>query len=72
MEKQIVDTFKTYEEYAGKFIIENYIRHKYIDTVVAVFDTLDDALVFMDENKLWDDCLLYAIDEDGNNVAWEI
>ena len=61
-----IDNFKTYEGYEGMYIVENYIRHIHIDTVI--FSSVNDweVLEFMDDNELCDECSLYYIDNKGN------
>lgn len=61
-----IDSFKTYEGYEGLYIVEDYIRTKYIDTVI--FSSVNDweVLEFMDDNELGDECSLYYIDNKGN------
>ena len=66
MKNENIDNFKTYEGYEGLYIVEDYIRNKYIDTVL--FASKDDvaALDFIDDNECWDDCILFYIDNKGN------
>ena len=59
------DDFKAYPGYAGKYIIENYIRHTYYDSVIDIFDTLEAAEAFMNDNELWDDAILLGVNHDG-------
>ena len=66
MKNENIDNFKTYEGYEGLYIVEDYIRNKYIDTVL--FASKDDvvALDFIDDNECWNDCILFYIDNEGN------
>ena len=66
MKNENIDNFKTYKGYEGLYIVEDYIRNKYIDTVL--FASKDDvlALDFIDDNECWDNCILFYIDNEGN------
>lgn len=66
MKNTNIDSFKTYEGYEGLYIVEDYIRTKYVDSVL--FASTDDIAVmeFMDENECWDECTMYYIDNEGN------
>lgn len=59
------DHFKKYDGYEHKYIIENYIRYKDFDTVIATFNTIDETLQYMEEKELFDDAYYYYIDNDG-------
>lgn len=59
------DDFKTYECYAGEFIVENYIRDSYFDTVVMSSESIDDCMNYLDDNDLWDDCILLGVNSKG-------
>ena len=59
------DDFKTYPNYKGKYIIEDWIRHKHHDTIIGTFDTLEDAEDFMNSNELWNDSILLGVDHEG-------
>lgn len=59
------DDFKTYPGYTDKYIIENYIRYTYYDSVIDIFDTLEDAEDFMNTNELWDGATLLGVDHEG-------
>ena len=61
-----IDNFKKYEGYEGMYVVENYIRTKYNDTVLFACESDVVTLDFMDDNELWDDCTLYYIDNEGN------
>lgn len=61
-----IDDFKTYEDYKGMYIVEDYIRTKYVDTVLYATDSDVDAMDYMDDNDLWSDCTLYYVDSEGN------
>ena len=61
-----IDTFKKYEDYKGMYIVEDYIRTLYIDTVLYASDSVVDVMDYMDDNELWSDCTLYFIDNEGN------
>ena len=60
-----IDNFKTYEGYENMYIIDSYIRYLDYDTVF--YSTTDgvDAMDYMDNNNLWEDCYIYYIDENG-------
>lgn len=60
-----IDKFKTYEDYKGMYIVEDYIRTKYIDTVLFAGTDVE-AMDFMDDNECWDECTLFYIDNKGN------
>ena len=66
MKNNNIDSFKKYNDYKGMYIVEDYIRTKYADTVL--FASVEDieAMEFMDDNELWSDCTLYYIDNEGN------
>ena len=59
------DDFKNYPDYKGKYIIENWIRHKHFNTVIDVFDTLDAAEDFMNVNDLWEVMTLLGVGHEG-------
>lgn len=61
---RVADTFKRYKAYKNKYIVENYIRNIYFNTVMAVFDTLEDMLDYIDEHEL-EDIVYFEIGEDG-------
>lgn len=61
-----IDNFKTYEGYEGMYIVEDYIRTKYIDSVLYATTDSEDAMDYMDNNDLWSDCTLYYVDDKGN------
>lgn len=46
---EAIDKFKKYTGLEGRYIIENYIRHKCINSVLESYDELVDALDVMDE-----------------------
>lgn len=66
MTNKNIDNFKTYEDYKDMYIVENYIRTKYTDTVLYASDDDIEVIDFMDNNELWDDCILYYVDDKGN------
>lgn len=59
------------EKYNGKYVICLYITYRDFDNVKWSFDTLEDAMTFMDENDLWDDYYIYHI-KDGYAYGWEV
>ena len=61
----IYDDFKTYNDYKDKYIVENYIRHIYFNSVIEAFNTLEDAEDFMNSNELWEDATLLGVNHDG-------
>ena len=63
------DDFKNYWDYRGKFIIEDWIIDKYHDSVIDVFDTLEDAEDFMNKNDTWEDMVLLGVNYEGRAFA---
>lgn len=49
------------DKYEDKIVICNYITHKHADNVIAAFDDIDEAMVYMDEHDMWDDNYIYHI-----------
>lgn len=66
MENLTIDTFKKYEDYEGMYIVDNYIRTVYNDTVLYANTDIVDVMDYMDDNELWDDYMMYYIDNKGN------
>lgn len=60
-----VDNFKTYEGYEGAYIVEDYIRHKDVDTVIDHGHDLED----LQEAYEGDDVYYYYIGLDGKAYA---
>lgn len=61
-----IDDFKTYEDYKDMFIAEKYVRHVDVDTVLFASDDNMEVMGYMDEHDLWDDCMMYYVDDKGN------
>ena len=59
------------EKYNDKFVICYCITHRDFENVKWSFDTLEDAMAFMDEHDLWDDYYIYHI-KDGYAYGWEV
>ena len=63
---EVIDPFKKYKGYEGRYIIDYYIRHKNLDSVYASYTNLSDALIMMDSAELWEDYQLGYVLEDGS------
>lgn len=66
MKNTNIDNFKTYEDYKGMYIVDDYIRSKYFDTVLFASKDGEKAMDFIEDNEGWDDCILFYIDNEGN------
>ena len=62
---EVIDTFKKYKGYEGRYIIEYYIRDTYFDSLYGSYDSLVEALDVMDDLELWDDYQLGYVTADG-------